>query len=65
MKIPYETHSTGALEVELKNIKKLLILVSQMKKPDNFTYVDVMNLHNHLGVLKECIEEQLNDRTKV
>lgn len=65
MKIPYEMHSTSALEVELKNIKNLMILVSQMKKPDNFTYIDVMNLHNHLSVLKECIEEQLNDRTEV
>lgn len=62
--VPYENHSTAALEVELNDIKKLLVLVKEMKRPDNFTYMDVANLHNHLETLKTCISEQLSERKK-
>lgn len=56
----YESHSLKALNTELDNVKRLKVLVNEMKKPDNFTYVDVLNLHQHL----EALENHLRDKIK-
>lgn len=61
-KVPYEYYSTVALETELRDVKNMLYLVNNMQKPDNFTYIDVRNLINHLTILKESIELQLKER---
>lgn len=64
-KIPYENSSIETLQSHLKEVKNLLHLVRNMQKPDNFTYVDISNLHTQLNVLKESIEEQLKERQNV
>lgn len=61
---PYKYHSDAALKTELEDINKLRILIKEMKKPDNFTYMDVVNLDNHLEELRRCILTQLENRRK-
>lgn len=56
----YEQYSISALKVELDNIKRLQQLVKEMEKPENFTYIDVLNLHTCL----ETLYNELQDVTK-
>ena len=60
--LPYEFYSGGALELELRNIEHIKMLVKEMEKPSNFTYIDVLNLHNHLDMLQRCIEHTIKER---
>ncbi len=61
---PYESHTTAALKTELTNIHKIKLLVKDMPKPENFTYLDVLNLHNHLDELERCVSAELKEREK-
>lgn len=56
---PYENHNLAALKTQLDNVKRLKALVNEMKKPDNFTYIDVLNLHQHLDELESCLRENI------
>lgn len=58
---PYENHSVTALKTQLDNVKRLKVLVKEMKKPDNFTYIDVLNLHQHLDELESCLRENIKE----
>lgn len=58
---PYENHSVAALKTQLDNVKRLKALVNEMKKPDNFTYIDVLNLHQHLDELESCLRENIKE----
>lgn len=58
---PYENHSVAALQTQLDNVKRLKALVKEMKKPDNFTYIDVLNLHEHLDELESCLRENIKE----
>ena len=58
--LPYAYHSESALTAELADVKRLRILVNEMKKPDNFTYIDIVKLHKCL----EELEAHLRARTK-
>ena len=39
------------------------MLVNEMKKPDNFTYIDVLNLHQHLEELEACLRENIKEKS--
>lgn len=58
----YKNHTKPALEAEIQNVKNLLRLVNEMKKPDNFTYIDILNLHTHLEELLDCLKQELKER---
>ena len=58
----HRNSSTKELEQELSKIKNLIILVKNMKKPDTFTYMDVVYLHDYLELIKNSIEEELKRR---
>ena len=60
---PYENHSVAALKTQLDNVKRLKVLVNEMKKPDNFTYIDVLNLHQHLEELETCLRENIKEKS--
>lgn len=60
---PYENHSLEALKTQLDNVKRLKVLVNEMKKPDNFTYIDVLNLHQHLEELESCLRENIKEKS--
>ena len=60
---PYENYSLAALKTQLDNVKKLKVLVNEMKKPDNFTYIDVLNLHQHLEELETCLRENIKEKS--
>ena len=59
----YENHSVAALKTQLENVKRLKALVNEMKKPDNFTYIDVLNLHQHLEELVTCLRENIKEKS--
>ena len=59
----YENHSVAALKTQLENVKRLKALVNEMKKPDNFTYIDVLNLHQHLEELETCLRENIKEKS--
>ena len=58
---PYSGHSLSALNTELRNVKRLKALVSEMKKPDNFTYIDVLNLHQHLDEMERYLKDAIKE----
>ena len=60
--LPYENHTTAALKAQRDDVKKLLILIDGMKKPENFTYMDVSNLHSHMSELLKSINSQIEVR---
>ena len=60
---PYENHIVAALKTQLENVKRLKALVNEMKKPDNFTYIDVLNLHQHLEELETCLRENIKEKS--
>ena len=60
---PYENPSVAALKTQLDNVKRLKVLVNEMKKPDNFTYIDVLNLHQHLEELESCLRENIKEKS--
>lgn len=60
---PYENRSVAALKTQLDNVKRLKVLVNEMKKPDNFTYIDVLNLHQHLEELESCLRENIKEKS--
>lgn len=61
--MPYENHSAAALKTQFDNVKRLKVLVNEMKKPDNFTYIDVLNLHQHLEELETCLRANLKEKS--
>lgn len=58
----YKNYSTSALKVELENLKRLKQLVRYMNKPDNFTYIDILNLHNYLETLHNELQDVIKQR---
>lgn len=58
----YSHYSENALRAEIQNINRLLILIDEMKKPENFTYIDVLNLHTYLESVKVELTDQLNSK---
>ena len=60
---PYEKHSVAALKTQLDNVKRLKVLVNEMNKPDNFTYIDLLNLHQHLEELESCLRENIKEKS--
>ena len=60
---PYENHGVAALKTQLNNVTRLKVLVNEMKKPDNFTYLDVLNLHHHLAELESCLRENIKEKS--
>ena len=58
-----KNHSVAALQTQLNNVKRLKALVNEMKKPDNFTYIDVLNLHQPLDELESCLRENIKEKS--
>lgn len=59
--LPYINHSESALQLELKNLTRIKQLVKEMEKPKNFTYIDILNLHEHLDNLEKYLEQVIKD----
>lgn len=62
---PYENYSVTELRKQLEDVQRLKVLVNEMKKPDNFTYIDIVNLHEHLKELERCLQKQLKEKQNV
>ena len=58
----YKNYSASALKVELENLRRLKQLVRDMNKPDNFTYIDILNLHNYLETLHNELQDVIKQR---
>lgn len=59
--VVYSGCSSAFLEQELTKVKGLLTKVNLMKKPDNFTYVDCVDLCQLLERLKVTLERQVKE----
>lgn len=53
--------SMSVTEKDLKRVKELIMLVDQMDKPKNFTYMDVLDLHSYLESLRDLIKSHLGN----
>ena len=58
----YKNYSVPALEAELSSLKKMKQLLKSMHKPENFTYIDIVNLHNYVDALERIVSEELDNR---
>ena len=58
----YETKSTVTLKNDLRDVQRLKSLVKDMKKPDNFTYLDVLLLNQHLARLEKHIQSMIGSK---
>lgn len=58
----YKFYTIPALRTELDSLKKMKHLIKEMEKPENFTYVDVVNLHNYIDCLVQIVSTELNSR---
>lgn len=52
----YESNSTITLKNDLRDVQRLKSLVKDMKKPDNFTYLDLLLLNQHLTKLEKHLQ---------
>ena len=58
----YKNYSLSAIKVELDNLRKIKQLVRNMEKPENFTYIDVLNLHNYLETLYNELQDTIKQK---
>ena len=55
--------SVKMLEEELAKVSRLKMLSKTMQKPDNFTYIDVLNMHRCFDLLENIIKTALKEKT--
>ena len=58
----FEHYSYKALQEELRKLKATKSVISNMERPKNFTYVDVLNLHEYIDMLIKEAELQLKSK---
>lgn len=58
----FSYYSLKMLEEELRNVEKLKKSVDEMKKPDNFTYVDVLHMRQYLDEIEKHIKSKIKEK---
>ena len=61
----YKFYTIPALRTDLDSLKRMKQLIKEMNKPENFTYVDVVNLHNYIDCLVQIVSTELNSRLQL
>ena len=58
----FENYSYKALQEELRKLKDIKSVITNMERPKNFTYIDVLNLHEYIDMLIKHAELMLKEK---
>ena len=58
----YKNYTVKQLKSEQEELKSLKRLISNMNKPDNFTYLDIFKLHQQIDNLLNIVTDVLKEK---
>lgn len=61
----YKNYTVKQLKSEQEELKSLKRLISNMNKPDNFTYLDIFKLHQQIDNLLNIVTDVLKEKQEI